>query len=77
MHLGLGAPSTITMVTYTLPPVTIGDDHSRPGISCNPGTTHLIFSKTHSKDSDLLFIHVGNPRRDAPTIFVTVDASAH
>jgi hypothetical protein len=26
MHLGLGSPSMVTVVKYTLPPVTIGDD---------------------------------------------------
>src|SRR5262245_2788678 len=35
---GFDLPSVVTVVRYTLPPVTIGDDHPRPGISCDHST---------------------------------------
>src|SRR5687767_15549516 len=35
---GFDFPSVVTVVTYTRPPVTIGDDHPRPGISCDHST---------------------------------------
>src|SRR6185295_17326273 len=35
---GFDLPSVVTVVTYTLPPVTIGEDHPRPGISCDHST---------------------------------------
>src|SRR5687767_15267281 len=35
---GFDLPSVVTVVKYTLPPVTIGDDQPRPGISCDHST---------------------------------------
>jgi hypothetical protein len=35
---GFDLPSVVTVVTYTLSPVTIGDDHPRPGISRDHST---------------------------------------
>src|SRR4030095_9551225 len=35
---GLDLPSVVTVVTYNLPPVTIGEDQPRPGISCDHST---------------------------------------
>src|SRR5688572_33245560 len=39
---GFDLPSVVTVVTYTLPPVTIGDDHPRPGMSCDHSTFSVL-----------------------------------
>src|SRR5262252_9266870 len=39
---GFDLPSVVTVVTYTLPPVTTGDDHPRPGISCDHSTFSVL-----------------------------------
>src|SRR6185503_2843374 len=39
---GFDLPSVVTVVTYTLPPVTIGDEHPRPGISCDHPTFSVL-----------------------------------
>src|SRR5678816_629186 len=39
---GLDLPSVVTVVRYTLPPVTIGEDQPRPGISCDHSTFSVL-----------------------------------
>src|SRR5688572_28692552 len=39
---GFDLPSVVTVVRYTLPPVTIGDDQPRPGISCDHSTFSVL-----------------------------------
>src|SRR5215212_4822972 len=41
---GFDLPSVVTVVTKTLPPVTIGEDHPRPGIS-NDHSTFSVFDQ--------------------------------
>src|SRR6185436_12312136 len=46
---GLDLPSVVTVVTNTLPPVTIGDDHPRPGISCDHSTFSVLDQRSASR----------------------------
>src|SRR5215211_5705270 len=46
---GFDLPSVVTVVTYTLPPVTIGDDHPRPGISCDHSTFSVCDQRSASR----------------------------
>src|SRR5215510_4816625 len=46
---GFDLPSVVTVVTYTLPPVTIGDDHPRPGISCDHSTFSVFDQRSASR----------------------------
>src|SRR5690349_19260278 len=39
---GFDFPSVVAVVMYTLPPVTIGDDQPRPGISWNHSTFSVL-----------------------------------
>src|SRR4030095_2698651 len=39
---GFDLPSVVTVVKYTLPPVTIGEDHPRPGISWDHSTFSVL-----------------------------------
>ena len=48
MHLGFDLPCMVTVVSYTLPPVTIGDDHPRPGISCDHSTSSVFDQRSAS-----------------------------
>src|SRR5688500_19572202 len=41
---GFDLPSVVTVVMYTLPPVTIGEDQPRPGIS-NDHSTFSVFDQ--------------------------------
>src|SRR5687767_3694380 len=45
---GFDLPSVVTVVRYTLPPVTIGDDHPRPGISCDHSTFSVLDQRSAS-----------------------------
>src|SRR6185436_21131441 len=45
---GFDLPSVVTVVTYTLPPVTIGEDHPRPGISCDHSTFSVLDQRSAS-----------------------------
>src|ERR1044072_4784692 len=42
-------PSVVTVVRYTLPPVTIGDDQPRPGISCDHSTLSVLDQRSASR----------------------------
>src|SRR5215216_6576051 len=46
---GFDFPSVVTVVTYTLPPVTIGDDQPRPGISCDHSTFSVLDQRSASR----------------------------
>src|SRR4029434_3340981 len=46
---GFDLPSVVTVVTYTLPPATIGDDHPRPGISCDHSTFSVFDQRSASR----------------------------
>src|SRR5215475_10896850 len=46
---GFDLPSVVTVVTYTLPPVTIGDDQPRPGISCDHSTFSVFDQRSASR----------------------------
>src|ERR1035438_6962284 len=39
---GLDLPSVVAAVRYTLPPLTIGDDHPRPGMSLDHSTFSVL-----------------------------------
>src|SRR5688572_19475343 len=45
---GFDLPSVVTVVKYTFPPVTIGDDHPRPGISCDHSTFSVFDQRSAS-----------------------------
>src|SRR5688572_20681766 len=45
---GFDLPSVVTVVTYTLPRVTIGDDHPRPGISRDHSTFSVFDQRSAS-----------------------------
>src|SRR5215831_2464022 len=46
---GFDLPSVVTVVTYTMPPVTTGDDHPRPGISCDHSTFSVFDQRSASR----------------------------
>src|SRR5215813_124765 len=46
---GFDLPSVVTVVRYTLPPVTIGDDHPRPGISRDHSTFCVFDQRSGSR----------------------------
>src|SRR4030095_14201491 len=46
---GFDLPSVVTLVTNTLPPVTIGDDQPRPGISCDHSTFSVFDQRSASR----------------------------
>src|SRR6185503_19819014 len=46
---GFDLPSVVTVVTNTLPPVTIGDNHPRPGISCDHSTFSVFDQRSASR----------------------------
>src|SRR5688572_17614938 len=46
---GFDFPSVVTVVRYTLPPVTIGDDHPRPGIGCDHSTFSVLDQRSASR----------------------------
>src|SRR5262245_58116536 len=45
---GFDLPSFVTVVMYTLPPVTIGDDQPRPGISSDHSTFSVLDQRSAS-----------------------------
>src|SRR4030095_5943531 len=52
---GLDLPSVVTVVRYTLPLLTIGEDHPRPGISCD----HSTFSVLDQRSANLGSVPTG------------------
>src|SRR5688572_29333838 len=46
---GFDLPSVVAAVTNTLPAVTIGDDHPRPGISCDHSTFSVFDQRSASR----------------------------
>src|SRR5262249_61960483 len=46
---GFDLPSVVTVVTYTFPPVTTGDDHPRPGISPDHSTFDVFDQRSASR----------------------------
>src|SRR4029078_5953204 len=46
---GLDLPSVVTVVRYTLPPLTMGEDHPRPGISCDHSTFSVLDQRSASR----------------------------
>src|SRR6185295_19127493 len=46
---GFDLPSVVTVVTNTLPPVTIGDDQPRPGISSDHSTFSVLDQRSASR----------------------------
>src|SRR5215210_82108 len=46
---GFDLPSVVTVVTYTLPPVTIGEDQPRPGMGCDHSTFSVLDQRSASR----------------------------
>src|SRR5687768_15790253 len=46
---GFDLPSVVTVVTYTVPPCTIGEDHPRPGISSDHSTFSVFDQRSASR----------------------------
>src|SRR6185369_18090098 len=46
---GFDLPSVVTVVRYTLAPVTIGDDQPRPGISCDHSTFSVLDQRSANR----------------------------
>src|SRR6185503_14146632 len=50
---GFDFPSVVTVVRYTRPPVTIGEDHPRPGISIDHSTFSVLDQRSARRGSVL------------------------